>query len=537
MSHKMNDSVYGIDLGTTYSAIARISELGAAEVISNFEGDQTTPSVVYFEGAGRAIVGGEAKRVAVTDPDNACLLIKRQMGTAYPQEFQGEVYSPEAISALILKELVSAANQESGSEVTKVVITVPAYFGVQEREATSQAGRIAGLEVVGIVTEPVAAALSIGSRGDGVETIMVYDLGGGTFDTTIMKIGDGKVEVLAVDGNRKLGGADWDAALVDLIVEKFVAAANLGDDDPRHDEEFMIDLQLGAEEMKKSLTKRDTATIRAAYDGNKANIEVTRAEFEAATAHLVAQTVEISQRTVDIATQKDAGLEIGRVLLVGGSSRMPMVKAALKENLGWNAQDTDFDLAVAKGAAIYGQAAIEEVLNTGDQESPVEAGVDAAPRPFFPGLAATLSVQNVLSRGIGVKLVRGIDDQDGYIHFFAHANDAIPTTPDPLEAGTLVANQGFLSIQVFEQGGERESEVVADNRLLKEAELELPAKDLPVGSPIDIFVDISGEGIVTVKVTEPQSGQSLELTAAVSVLTAEQVSEETIKVSALTLRS
>jgi molecular chaperone DnaK len=533
----MNDSVYGIDLGTTYSAIARISDLGAAEIIANFEGDQTTPSVVYFEGPGRAIVGGEAKRVAVTDPDNACLLIKRQMGTAYPQEFQGEVYGPEAISALILKELVSAANQESGREITKVVITVPAYFGVQEREATSQAGQIAGLEVVGIVTEPVAAALSIGSRGDGPETVMVYDLGGGTFDTTIMTIGDGRVEVLAVDGNRKLGGADWDAALLDLIVTKFVAAANLGDDDPRHDEEFMIDLQLGAEEMKKSLTKRDTATIRAAYDGNKANIEVTRAEFEAATQHLIAQTVEISKRTVEIAEQKVADLQISRVLLVGGSSRMPMVKAALKDSLGWDAQDTDFDLAVAKGAAIYGQAAIEEVLNTGDQESPVEAGPDATPRPFFPGQAATLSVQNVLSRGIGVKLVRGADDTDGYVHFFAHANDTIPTSPDPLEAGTVVANQSVLAIGVYEQGGERESEVVADNRLLKEAELELPIKDLPVGSAIDIVVDISGEGIVTLKVTEPQSGNTLELTAAVSVLTAEQVGEETAKVSALTLRS
>lgn len=532
----MNDSVYGIDLGTTYSAIARIGEHGAAEVIANFEGEQTTPSVVYFESLSNAIVGTEAKRVAISDPENACLLIKRHIGTEYPQEFQGTTYTPEAISGLILKELVTAANNESSSEVSKVVITVPAYFGVREREATRQAGQIAGLEVVGIVTEPVAAALSISARSEGNETIMVYDLGGGTFDTTIMKIGDGSVEVVAVDGNRLLGGADWDAALVNLIAERFIAEADLGDDDPRYDEEFMLDLQLGAEELKKTLSRRDSASMRPTYDGRRASIEITRADFEEATQHLLAQTIEISERTLATATAKDANITVDRVLLVGGSSRMPAVKAALKDKLGWDAQDTDFDLAVAKGAAAYGQAAVNEVLSTGDEDTPVEVAADAAPLAFIPGSSATLSIANVLSRGVGVQLARDEADETGYIHFFASANEKIPYTAEPLHAGTVVANQAELDIKMYEQGGERESDVVADNSLLKNAELPLPS-GLPAGAPVDITVEISAEGLVTMLVTDVTSGASVELEAQVSVLDEEQVAQETSKVAMLTLRS
>ncbi|KTR89241.1 molecular chaperone DnaK [Microbacterium testaceum] len=532
----MNDSVYGIDLGTTYSAIARISDLGAAEVVPNFEGDSTTPSVVYFEGPGSVIVGAEAKRTALSDPDSACLLVKRHMGTEYPQEFRGETYSPEAISAIILKELVNAANNTTGAVIDKVVITVPAYFGVQERESTRQAGVIAGLDVVGIVTEPVAAALSIGARSDQAETIMVYDLGGGTFDTTIMETREGAVEVIAVDGNRKLGGADWDDALVDLIIGKFVAAADLGDEDPRYDEEFMLDLRLEAEDAKKSLSRRESVTLRLSFDGTKAMVEVTREEFEAATRHLLAQTIEISRRTVELGTTKRPQLSIDRVLLVGGSSRMPAVKAALKNELGWEAQDTEFDLAVAKGAAIYGQAAVDEVLRTGDEAAPVDVAADAPGRPFLPGGSASLTVKNALSRSVGIKFARDENDAEGYISFFAHSNDAIPAVPEPITALTLSEGQTSVELGLYEQAGERESEALADNRFLKDAVLALP-KPMPRQSPIEIAIRISGEGLVTVTTTDPASGASVDLEASVSVLTEEQVEQETAKVSTLLSRS
>src|SRR5699024_1410792 len=232
----MSSTVYGIDLGTTYSAIARINDLDQAEIIRNTEGEETTPSVAYFEGTGEIVIGKQAKQVIVTDPDNGIALIKRHMGTEHPLEFRGAEHTPETISSLILRELVNAANLETGEDVSQAVITVPAYFGIQEREATKQAGAIAGLDVVGIVTEPVAAALSIGGGADKQQALFVYDRGGGTCDTTIMKVGGGRVEVVAIDGNRTLGGADWDQALIDLISEKFIDQAGLGDDDPRYDD-------------------------------------------------------------------------------------------------------------------------------------------------------------------------------------------------------------------------------------------------------------------------------------------------------------
>ncbi|MFJ2621484.1 Hsp70 family protein [Glutamicibacter sp. NPDC087344] len=531
----MTDSVYGIDLGTTYSAIARISALGAPEIINNFEGDQTTPSAVFFESPGNAVVGKEAKNAAVTDPDNSCMLIKKHMGTEFPQDFHGETFTPEALSALILRELVNAANQESDSEVSKVVITVPAYFGVQERQATRQAGQMANLDVVGIVTEPVAAALSIGSRSDGPETIMVYDLGGGTFDTTIMRVDSGKVSVLAIDGNRVLGGSDWDRALIDLIADRFVSEADLEDDDPRHDEEFMQDLALKAEELKKSLTRKENAKIRPDYAGKRVDIDVLRSDFEEATAHLLEQTIEIAERTVKTAQGKNPDLKIDRVLLVGGSSRMPMVRNALKDRLGWEAQDTEFDLAVAKGAAIYGQAAIDEVLVTGDEVETVEPQ-NAVSRPYFPGQAGTLTVSNVLSRGVGMEFVRDSNPDDPYIAFFAHANDGIPFTPEPTRGYTSVANQASVNIKMYQQSGEIESDVVEDNVLLKESSLEL-SPGLPKESEVEIYVDITAEGVVKLRVVDPKSGNETNLEATVSVLSEEEIAQQTKTVSGITLRS
>lgn len=525
----MSELVYGIDLGTTYSAIAKVSDVGTIDVVRNFEGKDTTPSAIFFEDGDNVVVGSEAKNVALSDPGNACLLIKRQMGTDYTVEYGGKEWTPESLSALILKELVKAANQESGEDANKVVITVPAYFGTQEKEATRQAGAIAGLDVVGIVTEPVAAALSIGIKGDKAETVMVYDLGGGTFDTTIMKVDSGKVEVVAIDGNRLLGGADWDAALVDLILDKFVEAT--GSDEARYDDEFLLELRLDAEALKQSLTRRTEATARLSFGSAREAITVTREEFEAATQHLVDQTVEICRRTLATGQEKDPGLTIDRMLLVGGSSRMPMVRAALTEQLGWACEDTDFDLAVAKGAAIYGQAAIEEVLAT-DGEEP--AAAKNAPKLFLNG-ASSLSVSNVLSRGLGIRFHRPEDDSS-FISFFAHANDSIPVECEPIHAFTSAEGQTQVEISLYEQGGDSESLVVEDNKELNSVELPF-AGPMPKQSPIDIQVIIDAEGILRLKAVDPKSGNSADLESRVSCLTAEQVAAATSQVSSIQLRS
>lgn len=525
----MSELVYGIDLGTTYSAIAKVSDVGTVDVVRNFEGRDTTPSAIFFEGSDNVVVGSEAKNVALSDPDNACLLIKREMGTDYTVEYGGKAWTPESLSALILKELVKAANQESGEEVDKVVITVPAYFGTQEKEATRQAGAIAGLEVVGIVTEPVAAALSVGIKGDKAETVMVYDLGGGTFDTTIMKVDSGKVEVVAIDGNRLLGGADWDAALVDLILDKFVEAT--GNEDARYDDEFLLELRLEAESLKQSLTRRTEATARLSFGSAREAITITREEFEAATKHLIDQTVEICRRTLATGQEKEPGLAIDRVLLVGGSSRMPMVRDALTKQLGWTCEDTDFDLAVAKGAAIYGQAAIEEVLATDGEEPNAASG---APKFFLSG-ASSLSVSNVLSRGIGIRFHEPKTDSE-YISFFAHANDNIPMDCEPIEGLTSVDGQTSVGIVLYEQGGESESEAVKDNNELNSVELAF-ASPMPESSPVEIQVVIDAEGILRLKAVDPKSGNSVDLQSRVSVLTAGQVAEATSQVDGMVLRS
>ena len=218
--------VFGIDLGTTYSAVAKIDELDQAVVVKNANGQDTTPSVVFFEEGGNVIVGAEAKSELIAAPDDGVALIKREMGNEHSLDFFGTTYTPESLSAVILKELVQAANTEGDTDIRNAVITVPAYFGVREKEATKQAGEIAGLKVVGILAEPIAAALSVGVRGERKETLLVYDLGGGTFDTTVMIVEPGNVEVVAVDGNRVLGGADWDTALAQLVVDRFIQQAS-----------------------------------------------------------------------------------------------------------------------------------------------------------------------------------------------------------------------------------------------------------------------------------------------------------------------
>ena len=226
----MSDKVYGIDLGTTYSAVALVNDDGMPEIVKNFVGEDTTPSVVFFDEDGTVVIGSQAKQTQVSDPENACSLIKRHMGEEFPLEFRGQEYTPECISALILKELVSDANSQNNLDISKVVITVPAYFGTQERQATKQAGEIAGLEVVGIIPEPVAAAISLCARQEQEQTLLIFDLGGGTFDTTILKSCAGQGEVVAIDRHRLLGGADWEQRLEDIFLDRFKEQAGLDHD-------------------------------------------------------------------------------------------------------------------------------------------------------------------------------------------------------------------------------------------------------------------------------------------------------------------
>lgn len=540
MPDTVPDTVFGIDLGTTYSAIAYMNDFDQAEVIRNGEGDETTPSVVFFESESSYVVGKEAKNGAVIYHENTVSLIKREMGSDTERNFFGKPYRPETVSSLILKDLVEAAQDATGLDTNKVVITVPAYFGLTEKEATRQAGGIAGLDVLGIVTEPVAAALSVGIRGDETKCLFIYDLGGGTFDCTVMEVSSGKVEVIVIDGNRRLGGADWDSRLYDLVAEKFRVQAGLSED-PTDDEDFAQRLLNEVETCKKTLSRKEKSTIRCSYADVVEMIEVTRAEFEQATASLVEETLDIVQRSLDSAQAKRPGLKLDEVLLVGGASRMPMIQESLKARFGWNLRLTDFDLAVAKGAAIYAQGGMLAETTRGGTELTEAGSPDAEPTDkmlYLNGRAVT--VKNVLSRGIGIELIRdnpSTGRPELYIGFLAHANESLPLNVEQT-VYTYTAGATEIAIEIFEQQGERESEVVEHNKELTPESgatfTGLPY--LPKDSPIDIKLFIDTEGLATLEAFEPQSAQNLEIGVRLSVMQAEDEARAKAIVASLSRR-
>jgi 2-hexadecenal reductase len=343
------DVVVGIDLGTTRCVVAHDTG-GGTPVIIDAEGDGPwTPSVVHFDG-GRWEVGAEAALMAAVDPDSVVIGIKREMGEATTLFFGGEEYGPEVISGIILRHLAEVAEAELGPGRVRAVITVPAYFGAAEREATRAAARIAGLDCLGLLAEPVAASLSVVGELQEGETRLVYDLGGGTFDVTVIEQrGDGPASVVAVDGNCHLGGLDWDERLELLVLERWVEIA--ADPEAEDDTDFLEQIRGRAEEMKISLSRCAEASVRLRRHGHHASVTVTRKQFEQSTADLLDETIEVAHRLLTTAA-------VGRVespseaVLVGGSSRMPQVARAVAQRLGMRTVLRDPDTCVAKGAAV-----------------------------------------------------------------------------------------------------------------------------------------------------------------------------------------
>ncbi|MBQ3593030.1 MAG: Hsp70 family protein, partial [Clostridia bacterium] len=326
--------IIGIDLGTTNSCVS-VMEGGEPVVITNAEGARTTPSVVAFSKTGERLVGQVAKRQAVTNPDKTIMSIKRHMGTAHKEEIDGKKYSPEEISAMILTKLKADAESYLGTKVTQAVITVPAYFNDSQRQATKNAGKIAGLEVMRIINEPTAAALAYGIEKDVDEKIMVYDLGGGTFDVSVLEISDGVIEVLATNGNTHLGGDDFDQRIIDYILAEFKASNGV---DLKNDKMAMQRIKEAAEKAKIELSGVTSASINLPYitadaEGPKhLDMTLTRAKFNELTADLVEATMGPVRQAM-----KDAGLsnsDIAKVLLVGGSTRIPAVQDAVKAYTG-----------------------------------------------------------------------------------------------------------------------------------------------------------------------------------------------------------
>jgi len=549
--------VFGIDLGTTYSAIAYLDETGRPTVCRNGDSMETTPSVVLFETADNVVVGQLAKDSAVLDPNNVVSLIKRRMGEDFPLSFHGTDQTPESISSFILRALASDAAKQTGSAVEKVVITVPAYFGAKQKDATMKGGLIAGLDVIGVVPEPVAAALHYGTTaGGGERTILVYDLGGGTFDTTVIRVGADEITVLVTDGATDLGGADWDAQLTDLLLERFAAQADVTGS-PEDDPEFLQDLANRVEALKKSLSKSASRPATLAFEGASARIDVSRADFEAKTKSLLDRSIEIVKRTLEKLEKKAPGTTIDDVLLVGGSTHMPMVTERLVAEFGWTPKLHDPDLAVAKGAAIFGLSRVmwqmqQEVLE--QAATPAEGAVEAekvvqeVARQF--GMSETAAVEmakrpptSVLSKAFGVRLQRSPSDATEYVKHLAFADDALPTGPRKLTGLTVHHEQTSVEVALFEQAGTVASEDLSANVALSDGvgvisgiPPQTQAEFAQAPRAVDIVMEIDEDGLLQLSATEQSTGKNLRISVKIG-LSAEAVDEARQASSKITVSS
>ncbi len=343
---------FGIDLGTTYSCIAYVDEFSKPVIIPNSENSRVTPSVVFFDGD-EIIVGDVAKENSKVYPEDVVSFIKRSMGDEFfIFNHRDKDYKPEEISALILKKLVKDANEHLGEEINDVVITCPAYFGINEREATKNAGIIAGLNVKQIINEPTAAAISYGMEKSKDKVVIVYDLGGGTFDITMIDVKDEEIKVIGTGGDHNLGGKDWDDAIIRFVVEKFREETGL-EDDILEDPDTAQDLALQAEKAKKTLSTREKAPIVVTYGGQRAKIILTREKFDEITKDLLDRTITLTKEMMQEAKKKNYE-SFDEFLLVGGSSRMPQVlEAVSSEFKDLEPRLFDPDESVAKGAAIF----------------------------------------------------------------------------------------------------------------------------------------------------------------------------------------
>ena len=487
--------IIGIDLGTTNSAVA-VMEGGQPTIIPNSEGNRTTPSVVAFTKEGERLVGETAKRQAIMNPQRTIASIKREMGTDYKVDIDGKIYSPEEISAMTLQKLKADAEAYLGETITEAVITVPAYFTNEQRQATKDAGKIAGLDVKRIVNEPTAAALAYGMQKENDDMkIMVFDLGGGTFDVSILEVADGVIDVLATRGNNRLGGDDFDERLMNYINEEF--KKENGGVDLLKDHTSAQRLKDAAEKAKKELSTTSTAQINlpfiTAVNGQPAhlNMDVSRSKFE----ELISSLVEESLDPVRDAL-KDAGVEaseLDKVLLVGGSTRVPAVQEAVKKLTGKTPQkDINPDESVALGAAIQGA--------------------------ILAGDVNDLLLLDVTPLSLGIETMGNITT------VLIERNTTIPTKKSQIFT-TAADNQTSVDIKVLQ--GERQMSY--DNTVIGNFQLtDIPAARR--GEPqIEVTFDIDANGIVNVSAKDLGTGKEQKITITASANLSEEEIEKRVK--------
>jgi len=472
--------IIGIDLGTTNSCVA-VMEGGEAQVIANAEGARTTPSVVAFSKTGERMVGQVAKRQAITNPDRTIMSIKREMGTNFTKDIDGKSYTPQQISAMVLQKLKADAEAYLGTQVTEAVITVPAYFTDAQRQATKDAGRIAGLEVKRIINEPTAAALAYSIDKEDDQKVMVYDLGGGTFDVSIIEMGEGVQEVLATAGNNRLGGDDFDNRVIDYLIDEFKKSDGI---DLRQDKMAMQRLKEAAEKAKIELSGMANAAINLPFitadaSGPKhLDVALSRAKFNELTADLVEKTMVPVRQAIS-----DAGLsaaELDKILLVGGSTRIPAVQEAVKKITGKDPfKGINPDECVAIGAALQG-------------------GV-------LGGDVKGLLLLDVTPLSLGIETMGGVSTR------IIERNTTIPAKKSQIFS---TAADGQTSVEVHVLQGERE--FAKDNKTLGRFMLDgIPPA--PRGVPqVEVTFDIDANGIVHVTATDKGTGKEQNITITAS---------------------
>ena len=535
----MSKYVFGIDLGTTYSCISRVDDTGRAEVIKNNEGDNITPSVVLFEG-NDVIVGNDAKAEAVLNPETTVMLVKTLMGKQdFAIRYDNKDRSPEEISSYILKKLTKDASEQLGVEVKDVVITCPAYFGTAERTATKRAGEIAGLNVLEIISEPTAAALYYGSSNQQNEkVILVYDLGGGTFDVTIMKISSDRIEIICSDGDHDLGGKNWDEELIKYLAKQFVE--NNGEVD--FDDYATQDLRLKAEKMKKQLTSKSQASDMLEVNGKRGKITITREKFDELTSVLLKETIIKTDEAVRIASEKGYN-KIDEILLVGGSTRMPQVKEKLSEQYrGIEIKILEPDEAVAKGAAIH---AVNVYVNK--QKNILEGNTENIDNTddYKENLSVSALMSNNKIKEIVIATTKsfGIGAVDSYVNEMKCFNLIIKN--QAMESGiierskefyTIENNQNYVDMKIYENDYMDEKIDIDEELLLGSLKLELPY-GLPGGSPISVTFKLNNEGILEIIGRELSQNREVKTTLKTKgILSEEQVENVKKQVNSMKIR-
>ncbi len=547
--------IFGIDLGTTYSCIAYVDTYGKAIILPNQEHQLTTPSVVLFEGQKR-IVGDEAKNSALLSPDAVVEMVKRHMGEAnWRFRYEGKDYAPEEISSYILRKLAADAQDALGFPVKDVVITCPAYFGIAQREATARAGEIAGLHVQEVISEPTAAAIAYGLQYTHEQTVLVYDLGGGTFDITIIALKRDATTVIATGGDHHLGGRDWDGALVSYLARQWQEQTESAED-PLETPETLQDLWLKAEKAKWALTARLETRVAVSHAGRNVKVVVTRDKFNELTASLLDRTVIFTRMTMDAARARGYN-QFDQIVLVGGSTRMPQVSQRMEQEFRLPYRLFEPDEAVAKGAALYGQRlllqqnirakadeitrATAEVAENSRNTARIAKGITNPPpvveqveippavlkraqaeiaRALNMGEDAirkltTASITNVASHSFGIIATVGYGTPNSrkVISNLVRVNDPLPIAQRKTY-GTIEADQDVVELEIMENT--EETWIVEPEKYTEEAAIGTVTLTLPPGlaedAPIEVTIELNTQGRLHVTGKEPRSNTAIDAT-------------------------